>query len=311
MQNKLYSIILMSYYSEDRIVGVYEKVRDRMENENIPFEFIIMDDGSKDNSYQVATELEKTDNRVVAYQLSRNFTSHYSKMAAFTKCTGACATTIPDDFQMPLDMVVKMYRTWEKGHKVVIPFRESRKDGLVKDLFSNIYYRLMNSFSDVTFPKGGADGFLADREVIDIFNGYIHPINTSTTVEVLRMGFDPVFIPLERPVIEGKSRWTFRKKFKLAKDTLLSSSSFPIKMISYLGLFSFLISIALLIVIVTLKLTGQTHIGGIRVPGWASLVSFLSLFGGMILLSLGVIAEYIWLIYEEVKGRPGFIIRKK
>ena len=136
MNNKLFSIILLSYYSNERIAKVFKMVSERMESENIPFEFIIIDDGSKDNSYELALELEKKDKRVKAYQLSRNYTSHYAKFAGFSVCKGACATSIPDDGQQPLDTYVEMYRQWEKGNKIVIPYRVSRNDGIIKDFFS-------------------------------------------------------------------------------------------------------------------------------------------------------------------------------
>lgn len=246
-----------------------------------------------------------------AFQLSKNYTSHYSKFAAFSICKGNCATSIPDDEQMPLDIIIKMYRTWEKGHKIVMPYRISRNDGKIKDSFSNLYYKMMNSITDVTFPKGGADGFLIDREIIDILNNHISPRNTSSTVEVLRLGYDPIFIPFERPTVKNKSRWTFKKKMKLAMDTILASSTFPIRFISRLGFFSFLLSLFLLIVVIYVKLSGNSSLGGVSIPGWTSLLAFISLFSGLILLSLGIVAEYIWKIHDEVKGRPGYIIKKK
>jgi dolichol-phosphate mannosyltransferase len=282
-----------------------------MEAENIPFEFIIIDDGSKDNSYQVALELEKNDKRVKAYQLSRNYTSHYAKFAGFSVCNGACATSMPDDDQQPLDTYVQMYRQWEKGNKLVIPYRLSRNDGLVKDMFSRLYYRMMNALSVVKYPPGGCDVFLADREIIDIINQRIHPINTSTTVEVLRLGFDPVFIPFHRPKVKNKSRWTFKKKLKQAADSFFSSSNFPIRLISYLGIITSVFSLLLIVLLAIYKLLGERSLGGFSIPGWTTTVIFISLFSGLILFSLGIIAEYIWRIYEEVKDRPGFIIKKK
>lgn len=309
--DKLLSIILLSFYSEDRIHGVYNKVRTVMESENIPFELIIIDDGSKDNSYNVACTLENKDDRVRAFQLSRNYTSHYARFAGLSKCKGTCSVGIPDDLQTPLEVIVKMYRLWERGSKIVVPFRASRKDGLFSDMFSKIYYGIMNSISDVTFPKGGADGFLIDREIMDIMNERIHPINTSTIVEVLRLGFDPVFIPFHRPPAKSKSRWTFKKKLKLASDTIFSSSSFPIKCITILGFGSVIISVLTIVFSIILKLTGNQNLFGFSIPGWTSTFVLISLFSGLILFSLGIIAEYIWRIYEEVKDRPGYIIRKK
>ena len=165
----------------------------------------------------------------------------------------------------------------------------------------------MNKLSEIKFPKGGADIFLADREIIDIFNKYIHPKNTSTIIEVLRLGFEPVYLPFNRPLgSNSKSRWTLRKKIKLALDTFFSSSSFPIKFISGLGISSFVLTIWLIAYYVTARITGI-----IEIPGWTLLVITFTFFSGLILLSLGIIAEYVWRIFDEVKARPGFIIKEK
>lgn len=309
--SELLSIILLSYYSNEQINVVHKKVVEEMEKEKIPFEFIIIDDGSEDDSFEFAKKLEDKDKRVSAYQLSRNFTSHYARFAGLSVCKGDCVTFIPDDFQMPLETVVKMYRLWQKNNKIVVPFRAYRKDGKLNDFFSNTYYNIMNRISDVKFPNGGADGMLIDREIVNILNTQIKPRNTSTIVEVLRLGFDPVFIPYIRPSVDSESRWTLKKKIKLASDTILSSSSFPIKMITGLGLFSVVIAFLFILFIIVIKLTVADSFLGLSVPGWASSFVLISFFSGLILFSLGIIAEYIWRIHEEVKGRPGFIIKSR
>ena len=301
------SIILLSYQSEKRIEKVFDALNKRMLKENIAFEFIIMDDASTDESHDVALKIEKKYENVRAFQLSRNFTSHYSIFAGFSKVQGLCAIALPDDFQVPLDTVVEMYRIWETGEKVVIPHRDDRDDPIISKIFSNLYYSLMNKLSEVKFPKGGADIFLADTEIINIFNKYIHPKNTSTIVEVLRLGFDPVYLPFNRPVgNNSKSRWTLRKKMRLALDTFFSSSSFPIKFISGLGISSFVLTILLIAYYIAARITGI-----IEIPGWTLLVITFTFFSGLILLSLGIIAEYVWRIFDEVKARPGYIIKEK
>ena len=301
------SIILLSYQSENRIEKFFDALRNRLEKEKIPFDCIIMDDGSSDSSYEVALKIENTHENVQAFQLSKNYTSHYSIFAGFSKVRGKCTVALPDDFQVPLDTVVEMYRLWEKGSKVVIPYRDNREDPFFSKFFSNFYYAIMNSLSEVRFPKGGADIFLADCEIIDIFKNYIHPKNTSTIIEVLRLGFDPVYIPFQRPSGSNpKSRWTIKKKLRLALDTFFSSSSFPIKFISGLGISSFGLTILLITYYITARVTGI-----IEIPGWTLLVITVTFFSGLILLSLGIIAEYVWRIFDEVKGRPGYIIKQK
>ena len=153
------SIILLSYQSENRIEKFFVSLRNRLEKERIPFDCIIMDDGSSDSSHEVALNIENTHENVQAFQLSKNYTSHYSIFAGFSKVKGKCAVALPDDFQVPLDTVVEMYRLWEKGNKVVIPYRDNREDPFFSKFFSNFYYAIMNSLSEVSFPKGGADIF--------------------------------------------------------------------------------------------------------------------------------------------------------
>ena len=299
----LLSVVLLSYNSADRIRRCHERLGAALSAADIPFELVVMDDGSSDGSYTVARELEKECPNVRAYRLSRNFGSHYSIFAGLSKCRGACAMPMVDDEQQPYDTVVEMYRLWQQGHKIVIPCRAQRDDAWLGKLLSRAFYRLMNAVTDVCYPPGGADLFFIDREVVDILNARIHPINTSSIAEVLRLGFDPYFLPYHRPLglNGGKSRWTFRKKLRLAKDNFFSASTFPIRVISMVGWVSFLWALAAGVFYSYIALWGNSSFWGRRIPGWTFLV----------LLSLGVIAEYIWRIYEEVKGRPGYIIREK
>ncbi len=306
------SLILLSYYSRERITQAYEKLSILLAQEKIDFEFIVIDDGSTDDSFEIAKELEGKHENVKAFQLSRNFTSNYAIFAGLSVCSGDCAMPIPDDEQQPYSSIIAMYRLWEKGAKVIIPNRQTRNDGLISDFFSNTYYKIINNLSDVTFPPGGADLFFIDREVIDVINEKIRPINTSSVIEVLRLGYSPVYFPYERVKgINPKSRWTFKKKFRLFKDTFFSSSTWPIRVITNLGLFFSLFAFGIIIFYTYIRLFGNPAFWGETLPGWTSTIVIVSFFSGLILFSLGIIAEYIWRIYEEVKDRPGYLIKKK
>jgi len=309
--SKMLSLLIPSYYSGSRLQSTYSKVAKELTEEKIPFEIIIIDDGSTDDSYAIACDIEKKDHRVHAYRMSRNFTTHYVRFAAINMCKGQCFTTIPDDMQLPIETIIDMYRIWEQGQKVIVPYRASRNDGKVNDFFSNLYYKIMNSISEVKFPPGGADGFLIDREIIDIFKERISPLNTSTMIEVLRLGFNPSFIPYNRPTVKSKSRWTLKKKLRLALDTVLASSSFPIKFIVFIGLVSVVMSFFLVVSGIIIRVFLGGGILGFSIPGWTTNFVLITFFSGLILFSLGIIAEYIWRIYEEVKNRPGYIIRNK
>jgi len=311
-KSNLLSIILLSYYSKERINTCYYDIKKLLDNENIPFEFIVMDDGSNDNSYDIALELEKRKDNVKAFQLSRNFTSHYSVFAGLTVCNGTCAIPMVDDEQQPYETIVKMYRLWESGSKIIIPHRITRDDAWIDKFFSNLFYKIMNKLSIINYPEGGADTFFIDREIIDIINKQIHPINTASITEVLRLGFSPTYLPYKRPLgINEKSRWSFKKKIRLAKDMFFSSSNFPIKLISNLGLIFSILSVILIVFYIYIKILGNNEFWKLNIPGWTSIILAISFFGGLTLLSLGVIAEYIWRIYEEVKNRPGYIIKNK
>lgn len=311
MRNGVYSIILLSYQSGSRIKSVYDVVCEKFKQEGIEFEFIVIDDGSTDDSFKLARTLATANENVRSYQLSRNFSSHYAKFAGFSVAKGDIVTSMPDDWQTPIEVYVQMYREWQKGAQIIIPYRYKRNDGLLNDFFARSYYHIMNKLSDISLPPLGADIFAIDREIVDIINDRIHPINTSTLIEVLRLGFDPVYFPYERPKSTYcKSRWTFKKKVKLFKDTFYASSSFPIKLINWMGLFSFFLSIAVIIATIILKLLGEQSLGGFRIPGWTTTLIIMSFFCGLILLSISVIAEYLLRVFDEVKNRPGYIIRK-
>ncbi|MCK5823958.1 MAG: glycosyltransferase [Ichthyobacteriaceae bacterium] len=312
MNNNLLSIILLSYYSSQRIVKNYNDITKLLNKNNIPFEFIIIDDGSKDDSYEVAKKLEHENSNVHAYQLSKNYTAHYATFAGLQVSNGNCALPIHDDEQMPYQTIVDMYKVWQQGEKIIIPHRESRDDGFFSDVFSNLFYKVMNYTSDIKFPNGGADTFFLDREVVDILNNKIHHINTVSIIEVLRLGFSPYLLSYQRMQgINEKSRWSFSKKIKLFRDAFFSSSTWPIKMITNIGFFFIATSIVIIAIYIYMKLFGNTEYWDENLPEWTSIAVIFSFFSGLILFSLGIVAEYIWRIYDEVKDRPGFIIKNK
>lgn len=306
----LLSIVLLSFQSEGRLRAAVQEAVGAMEIEGIPFELVIMDDGSSDRSFELARELARKDARIRAFQLSRNFTSPYSLFAGLSVARGACVASLPDDHQCPMDVIVKMYRLWEQGAKVVVGHRRTRDDGAINDFFSSAYYKIMNHFSDVVFPPGGSDRFLADREVVDILNSRIHPINTTPVIEVLRLGFSPVFVPYDRPGRPGPSRWTLRKRMSQAAATFFGSSSWPLRLIAFLGLAIFVCCLILILLITWARIYADSRLFGLSTHGWATAMVVMTMFNGLILLSMGIVGEYIWRIHEEVKGRPGFVIRE-
>ena len=314
MHNSKLSIILLAYYSGDKIRIAFEKIQELFEKENIPFELVIVNDGSKDGNLtrNISKELEKNFHEVRYFELSRNYTSHYAAFAGLSVCTGACAVLIPDDEQQPYETLVKAYKMWQEGEKIILPVRSSREDPTISKLWSNTFYWFLNKTTDFDYPKYGLDTWFIDREVINILNERISPINTTTITEILRLGFDPKLLFYERTKsTQSKSRWSFKKKLKLASDWFFGTSRFPIKVVTYLGVFSFILSISMIVFYTYIKIWGnESFWNSNQVPGWVGLVVIISFFSGAILISLAMIAEYIWRIFDEVKGRPGYIIKK-
>jgi polyisoprenyl-phosphate glycosyltransferase len=166
--SQLLTVSIPLFNSEKNIRRAYQVYVDALEKAGIPFEMLMFDDGSKDNTWAVMQQLAAADKRIRIFRMSRNYTPPYLQFAALSVCRGACITFMPDDLQRPVETMVECYRLWKEGHKLIIPYRNSRDDGWLSDQFSSWYYRIMNRLSDVQFPPGGADGYLADREIIDI-----------------------------------------------------------------------------------------------------------------------------------------------
>ncbi|MDZ4749769.1 MAG: glycosyltransferase [Saprospiraceae bacterium] len=303
------SIIFLAYQSEKRLEKAVTEMDMSLSAAGIPHEIVIIDDGSTDQSFAIARILAQRMENISAYRLSRNYTSPMAQFAGLDMCTGQCACPMPDDGQRPIAHIVDMYRLWEKGHKIILGYREERNDGRMNDFFSNTYYSFMNRFSEVTFPPGGSDGYLIDREVIDILNTRISKRNTTPVIELLKLGYGTVFVPYQRPQRAGRSRWTLRKKINLALNTFFASSIFPLRMITWLGLFIFCLSLLAILLIIAAKLFSNNTLFGFPIQGWTTIVVLMTMFNGILMLCIGVVSEYLWRIYEEVKQRPPYIIR--
>ena len=309
-QGKL-SIILLAYQSEHRLEKAVTEIDTALSAASIPHEIVIIDDGSTDKSFVKALELAQRIENISAYRLSRNYTSPMAQFAGLEMCTGQCACPMHDDGQRPIAHIIDMYRLWEKGHKIILGYREGRDDGKVNDFFSNGYYSFMNRFSEITFPPGGSDGYLVDREIIDLLNTRISKRNTTPVIELLKLGYSTVFVPYQRPQRAGKSRWTLRKKINLALNTFFASSIFPLRMITWLGLIIFCFSLLAILLIIAAKLFSDNTLFGFPIQGWTTIVVLMTMFNGILMLSIGVVSEYLWRIYEEVKQRPPYIICDK
>ena len=301
---KKISIIVPVSYNEDNLLPLYADLKEKVLTKlNIDYEIIFVDDGSKDKSYDVMLELAKIDENIKTIKLSRNFGEHSAILAGLSQCTGDCAVRKAADLQEPSEMILDMIKKYEEGNKVVLAVRTDREEPITQKAFSNLYAFLMRKLALHNMPKGGFDSFLIDRQVID-FLVNMQESNTSLMSQILWAGFETATIPYIRKKREiGKSKWTLSKKIKLVYDSLLSFSYFPIKIITNVGFITFFVSIILLIITIYKRIAGI-----IDVEGYTSLIMIMLMGFGIIMLSIGILGEYLWRTYDAARNRPPYII---
>ncbi len=301
------SIIVPVYYNEENLLPLYADLKSKViEKLDIDYELIFVDDGSKDNSYNVMCDLAKVDKKIKLVKLSRNFGEHAALLAGLAECTGDFAVRKAADLQEPSEIILDMVEKYKEGNKVVLAVRADRDEPMMQKAFSNLYAFLMRKMALHNMPKGGFDTFLIDRLVIDELVK-MGEKNTSLMSQVLWCGFQTATVPYIRKKREiGKSRWTLSKKIKLVYDSLLSFSYFPIKLITVIGFVMFFLSVIMLGVIVYKKFAGI-----IDVEGYTSLVTIMLMGFGIIMLSIGIIGEYLWRTFDATRKRPPYIIEKR
>ncbi|SHK75447.1 glycosyltransferase family 2 protein [Hespellia stercorisuis] len=298
------SIIIPVYYNEENLHPLYDDLKEKV-LAKLPcdYEIVFVNDGSKDGSYDKLKELADMDPKVKLVNLARNFGEHLATLAGLSECSGTVAVRKAADLQEPSEMILQMYEKYAAGSKVVLAVREDREEPISQKLFSEVYCWMMRKFALSNMPKGGFDTFMISRQVIDIIVE-IGEKNAPLTEQILWSGFESEKIYYVRKKREiGKSGWTLSKKIKLAIDSLLSFSYFPIRCISVMGVVSILVSLIWTLVLVVDYLDGHT-----TVEGYTTIVVLILLSFGITMLTLGILGEYIWRMFDEVRNRPAFIV---
>ena len=303
----LVSVIIPIYHNEENIQVTWAAVEQTLEvlPEGIDWEVIFIDDGSKDASYERLVELrEREPGRVRVIRFTRNFGQTAAILAGLQRAYGDCCIVMSADLQDPPELMLDMVQRWNAGEKkVVLAHRESREDSYFARLTSRTFYWLMRRYAIPNMPDGGFDFFLIDRHIVDIINE-MDERNSFLQGQVLWTGFTPELIPYTRRRREiGTSRWTLSKKLKYFVDGFVSYTETPIRMITLLGLVVSTLSFAYASLIFVMRLFWQ-----IPVEGWAPIMIALLMLGGIQLVMLGVIGEYVWRNIHEARKRPAFVI---
>ena len=301
---KKLSIIIPVYYNEDTLEDLYKDLRPKVLEKLEDYEIVMVDDGSKDSSWEIMDKIRLSDpSHVKCVRLSRNFGEHAAILAGLNVCTGDCAVTKQADMQEESELILRMYESWERGNKVVIAVREDREDGMIYKLFANMYYKLMRKIVNPEMPEGGFDCYLLDRKVIEVIK-MLDEKNSALTLQVLWVGFKSEKIYFSRKAREkGKGRWTMAKKIKLIVDSVMSFSYFPVRLMSIMGMVFFLASIVGIVMCIS-----EIIVSGVKTVGWASLMTVLLLSSGVMMLMLGMLGEYVWRALDASSNRPPFLI---
>jgi polyisoprenyl-phosphate glycosyltransferase len=304
MPERKISILVPIYFNEPNIP--YTVPRLQALSERMPgydFEFVFVDDGSRDRSLELLLEHRQKDPRIKVVKLSRNFGSMAAIQAGLRYVTGDCVGVIAADLQDPPELFEQMADLWVKGNKVVLAVRADREESLGQKLFSGAYYFLMDRLALRGYPRGGFDFLLVDRQIVAELN-QICEKNTNIMSLVFWLGHQRAIVPYVRQSRKhGVSRWTVGKKVKLFIDSFVSFSYAPIRIMSFLGLLTAGLSFCY-----GLFVLFSHFVGSSPVRGYASLVCFITFLLGLVMMMLGIIGEYVWRILDETRHRPGQVV---
>jgi dolichol-phosphate mannosyltransferase len=299
------SVLTFFHNERDNLPFLQSRIESVLEKSSFDIEVILVDDASLDGSDQFARQWKSDKYQTKYIRFSRNFGSHAAITAGLQQCDGDCAVIMAADLQDPPETIPDLVDEFRKGNDVVWACRSDRLGETFFTKFtSGVYYQTMRRMGLPNMPPKGADFLLISRKVIDAVNQ--HPEkHTSVLAMILWMGFKQSFIYYVKQARHaGTSKWTFSKKIKLFIDSIVSFSYVPIRLMSSLGLALAMAGFLYAIVVFVSRLAGFVTTG----TGFAALMTVLLVGQGSILLTLGILGEYLWRAYDESRGRPRFII---
>ena len=303
---KKISVVVPMYYEEEVAKECYTRLKNVLEKiENYNYEIIFVNDGSKDKTLEILKEIAKENKKVKIISFSRNFGHQCAVTAGLRYVTGDAIVIIDADLQDPPELIPEMIKLWEEGNEVIYGKRKSREgESRFKLLTASMFYKTLNALSDVEIPKDTGDFRLVDRKVVEVINS-LPEHNKFLRGLFSWVGFKQKAYEYERKErYAGKTKYPLKKMLKLAQDGIFSFSIKPLKIVGAMGILSVIISIMLFVYAVLSYAFDWNNL----VPGWTSLMVTMTFIGGMILISLWMIGEYIGRIYDETKRRPEYII---
>ena len=306
---KKISVIVPMYYEEEVAEECYKRLKKVLEGlaENYEYEIIFINDGSKDKTLNILENIAKENKSVKIISFSRNFGHQAAVTAGLKEVTGDAIVIIDADLQDPPELIPDMLKLWEDGNDVIYGKRKSRAgESKFKLLTASMFYKTLNALSDVEIPKDTGDFRLVDRKVVEVINS-LPEHNKFLRGLFSWVGFKQIPFEYERKErIAGKTKYPLGKMLKLAQDGIFSFSTKPLRIVGTMGIISILISIIILVYSILSYFFNWNEL----TAGWTSMMVTMTFLGGMILISLWMIGEYVGRIYDETKRRPEFIIEK-
>ena len=303
---KIISIVVPVFNEEDNIQHFYESICQNMEPLPYEFELIFVDDGSKDRSREILRELEKKDSRIQSIFLAKNYGHQLALTCGLDYAEGDAVITMDGDMQHPPELLPVLLEQWENGYEVVQTIRKTTEGvSAMKKLTSYYYYKVLNKLSDVHIQEGGSDFRLMDRVVVKAFRRYREHARFIRGM-IGDMGFKQTRIEFVAPKrFAGVSKFSPKKMLNFAIDGVLAYSIMPLRLGLYIGFLCAVVSILIICHVLVSKFIFDD-----AVAGWTTTMDCILFFGGMQMMVLGIIGEYLGRVFEEVKKRPLYLIAR-
>jgi polyisoprenyl-phosphate glycosyltransferase len=302
----LLSVVIPCYNEQEVLPLMYKRLTAAAVNWEVDYEVILVNDGSRDNTWQIMTEIHRANPRWKMVCLARNFGHQVALWTGLTVASGDMVIVLDADLQDPPEMVPQFLKKWAEGCDVVYGVRQKRKESFLKRACYFLFYRLLAMLSEVEIPLDSGDFCLMDRRVVQIISS---AQDSRPFIRGLRawIGFRQDSLPYERAArAAGDVKYTTSKLVKLALDGILSSSIRPLRLATYMGLFVSVCAFFGTIFTLAQRIFAEqfARVGLRPVPGFATIVISILFLGGVQLFCVGILGEYIGRIYENMKGRP-------
>ncbi len=302
---KLVTILIPAYNEEEALPILYERLVKLMDSlPQYNFELLFVNDGSRDKTLDILKEMRKSDSRICYVNLSRNYGKEVAMIAGFDYVNGDCMINIDADLQDPPELIPEMLKFWEEGYDDVYAKRKSRKgESILKKLTSWGYYRVLQSMTNIQIQTDTGDFRLLDRRCVEAIR-QMRESQRYTKGLYSWIGYKKKEILYDRDArVAGKTKWNYRQLANLSIDGITSFTTSPLRWATIIGMLVSLCGFIYMIIIIA-----KTLISGIDVPGYASMMVVILFLGGLQLIFLGIIGEYLGRAFYESKGRPLYFI---